>query len=111
MSASVPYTAFHCWFKKEFEKLGWMVLALVKANKGEQHSIDKIKMYKESVVHLKMKLMVTIDEITEPDRKRDLNIYLEDVNYLLKFIDKHLVVGQYGGVKKRKSKKSKLSRK
>jgi hypothetical protein len=112
MSSSVPYDAFHCWFKREFEQLGWMVLALVKAKKGDSHCAKKIEMYKESLEHLKIKLIGAQSEIKEEDRLRDLRIYVEDVEYLIKFVNKNLNISSLeGGAKKRKSKKSKLSRK
>jgi hypothetical protein len=65
---SVTAYDLHCWYKAEFEKLGWMVLA------KHEGLIYKLVDYKRGIAHLLAaiaeKVKVTIDE----DCKRDLLI-------------------------------------
>jgi len=71
------YMGLHHWFKSEYEKLGWMVLA-------KSHGMnEKVRAYVHSVQrlhhHLECKIKVTVDQ----DRAADLTILLNNVKVLL----------------------------
>jgi hypothetical protein len=71
------YVGLHQWFKTEYEKLGWMVLA---KSKGMH---EKVRVYVHSVQrlhdHLECKIQATMDK----DRIDDLTIMFNDVKVLL----------------------------
>ena len=73
------------WFKTMFEHLGWMVLA---KDKGMH---DKIAVYKNSLQHLKNSIENALNEIKEPDRKRDLKIMHHNVLILIEHVNKDFV--------------------
>ena len=76
------YVWLNLWFKSEFEKLGWIILA---KNKGD-HS--KVEAYKNNVKRLYNQLECKIKGTRDHDRKQDLMIMLKDVKYLLVHIHK-----------------------
>jgi hypothetical protein len=63
-----------------FEKLGWMLLA----NKNGWD--DKIITYKKSVHRLEEAIFFKHNNTTDPDRKMDLKIMLENVHVLKEHI-------------------------
>jgi hypothetical protein len=78
----VTFHNLHEWRKAEFEKLGWMVLAKAKGMKS------KTRQYKKSVKALKHSIEKARHELKEPDRQRDLNIMLKQVEVLQKHVNK-----------------------
>jgi hypothetical protein len=70
------------WYKNEFEKLGWMVLA---KNKGYD---DKVEGYKNSVQRLYYQVGCKVKETKDHDKKQDLMIMLKDVKCLMDHIYK-----------------------
>jgi hypothetical protein len=77
------------WYKSEFEKLGWMVLA---AERDPSNSLmkKKVAVYKESLDRLREKLECKIMTVEEKDRRDDLEIMLRDLNVLIAHVKKHL---------------------
>ena len=71
------YTALHLWFKAEFEKLGWMVLA------KERGMHEKVRTYVHGVQRLHDLLECKIQETMDKDRLDDLTIMYQDVKVLL----------------------------
>jgi len=71
------YVGLHSWFKAEYEKLGWMVLA---KSKGMH---EKVHVYVRSVQRLHDHLECKIRDTMDKDRIDDLNILLQDVKVLL----------------------------
>jgi predicted ATP-binding protein involved in virulence len=72
-------TTFHGlqeWYKKKFEKLGWMILA---KEKGQN---DKIMEYIQSVNRLEKAIENKLKHTKDSDKKDDLNIMLHDVMIL-----------------------------
>ena len=71
------YTWLNLWFKTEFEKLGWMVLA------KERGMHEKVRDYVHGVQRLHDHLECKIQETMDKDRLDDLTIMLQDVKILL----------------------------
>jgi len=80
---NVTFHGLHKWKTHAFEHLGWMVLAHKKG-----YNKCKIKAYKKSLENLKHSLENALEEIQEPDRKRDIKIMLEDVHILIQHVNK-----------------------
>jgi hypothetical protein len=70
------------WYTKTFEKLGWMVLAH-KYNYG-----DHIDSYKKSTLILRDCIAKKLKTIVDPDKKEDLKSMLNNVETLIKHINK-----------------------
>lgn len=70
------------WFKTEFEKLGWMVLA---RKKGYD---EKVNAYINSVKTLCHQLECKIKDTRDHDKKQDLILMHKDVKYLMEHIYK-----------------------
>jgi len=70
------------WFKNEFEKLGWMVLA---RKKGYN---EKVNAYINSVERLYHQLECKIRDTKDHDKKQDLMIMYKDVKCLMDHIHK-----------------------
>lgn len=77
------------WYKHEFEKLGWMVIA---AERDKTNSLmkRKVALYKESLERLREKIECKIATIEEKDRRNDLEIMWRDLEILITFVKKHL---------------------
>jgi len=73
------FKGLHGWTKRSFQKLGWMILAI------KYGDTVKVNAYLESLDNLKASLEDKITKVTEKDRILDLNILLEQVNYLIDF--------------------------
>ena len=57
-----------CWYRREFEKLGWMVLA---KEKGYHY---KIVSYKKGIKHLLESIKHLMSEYTDSDKIHDLKV-------------------------------------
>ena len=68
------------WAKKDFEKLGWMVLA------KENNDNYKLLFYKKSLDHLLDAIANAIEEYDEDDRKHDLMVTWNKVKILRHFV-------------------------
>ena len=77
------------WYKAEFEKLGWMVLA-AERDKHDDLMKRKVALYKDVLLRLKDKLECKMITVEEKDRRNDLEIMLRDLNVLISFVNKHL---------------------
>ena len=75
------------WYTEMFEKLGWMVLA---KSKGGMN--DKIVSYKKSLERLRQHLECKKNQISEIDRKIDLEIMINNVDILISHARKDLRV-------------------
>ena len=84
-NADVTHHGLEQWFKRMFEKLGWMVLA---ANKEGTHYAEKVKQYKEEVNHFLKKVDAKLDEkcTQEKDRRDDLTILKTHASTLKQFL-------------------------
>jgi len=71
------YAGLHQWFKAEFEKLGWMVLA------KEKGMHEKVRTYVHGVQRLHDHLECKIRDTMDKDRLDDLTIMLNDVKILI----------------------------
>jgi hypothetical protein len=70
------------WYKIEFEKLGWMVLAHSKGMK------DKTDEYKKGTNRLKEALEHKLTHVLDEDKIQDIHIMLHNVNILIDHIIK-----------------------
>ena len=70
------------WYKEEFEKMGWMILA---HNYG---MTEKIKNYKHSLDHLKTHLEMKLEDLEDPDKKKDVKIMWDNLMILIKHVNK-----------------------
>jgi hypothetical protein len=70
------------WYKKSFEQLGWMVLA------NKYKYTDHINNYKKSVLILRDCIAKKLKTIVDPDKKEDLKSMLNNVETLIKHINK-----------------------
>ena len=71
------YAGLHQWFKAEFERLGWMVLA------KENGMHEKVRTYVHGVQRLDDHLECKIQDTMDKDRLDDLVIMLNDVKVLI----------------------------
>jgi hypothetical protein len=76
------YHGLHVWFKHMFEHLGWMLLA-----KKRGH-MDKVQVYKQSLLRLKTDLEQRMKYMRDADRKQDLKIMLSDLAVLIEHTNK-----------------------
>jgi hypothetical protein len=65
------------WFDEAFEKLGWMVLAKARGHK------DKIISYMKSLYRLRKALRQKIENVSQVDRKNDLEIMHHNLDILI----------------------------
>jgi hypothetical protein len=74
------------WYKSEFEKLGWMILA------KHERKLAKITQYKINLDGL-IKTLEKLELVYEDaDRKKDINTMLENTKVLKDFVDKKLKI-------------------
>jgi hypothetical protein len=78
----VTFCGLNHWYKEEFEKLGWMVLADSKGMK------DKTTMYKTSLTRLKDALEHKLTHSLDKDKIQDIHIMLHNVNILIDHVNK-----------------------
>lgn len=69
------------WYKREFENLGWMILA---KNKG---MTEKLEHYKKSLQHLKSELESKLKKTKDTDKKDDILIMWKNVNILIEHVN------------------------
>lgn len=79
---NVTYHGIHYWYKSKFEKLGWMILA-----KKYGHN-DKVMEYKNSIKRLQCSIEKKIKDIRDVDKKNDLKIMLENLDFLMEHVEK-----------------------
>ena len=73
----VTFCGLNKWYKEEFEKIGWMILANSKGMK------DKVNLYKTSLNNLKEALEHKLTHTSDPDKIQDIHIMLYNVNILI----------------------------
>lgn len=72
------------WFRIEYQKLGWMVLAKAK---GMDY---KVASYKRELTDLKKSIEHVMSEYMDSNRIHDLNVLVAEVDVLQDFVEKHL---------------------
>ena len=72
------------WYKKSFEKFGWMILAKAK---GKDY---KVTAYKKSLLELVLATEHLMSEYKDEDKLHDLNIIHMHSVYLINYVKKHL---------------------
>jgi hypothetical protein len=70
------------WYKKSFEQLGWMVLAI------QYNYTEQIAMYKKNTLLLRDCIAKKYKKIVDPDKKDELKSMLNNVEILIKHINK-----------------------
>ena len=70
------------WYMSSFEQLGWMILALHFNYK------DKVHVYKQNTLMLRDCLAKKHKKMVDPDKKEDLKIMLNNVEILIKHLNK-----------------------
>jgi len=70
------------WYKSEFEKLGWMILA------KSRGMTDKIAMYKTTLNHLLSSLEHKLGHLKDSDKKQDIHIMIHNVKILINHVNK-----------------------
>ena len=78
----VTFKGIEKWYKREFETLGWMVLA---KSKG---MTDKIQVYINSLHRLKEAIQNKRHKVYDADRMEDLRIMEVNIDILLKHVHK-----------------------
>jgi hypothetical protein len=69
------------WYSKEFEKAGWVILAV---SKGHDF---KAMMYRHGVKHLLKALELKRTTVTSVDKRSELDIMIRNTQILLQWID------------------------
>jgi hypothetical protein len=82
--SDATFRGLNKWYQSMFETLGWMVLS---KEKGMSY---KLPTYKTSLQKLKCALQKKIDYINDRDKKKDLEIMLENVEILIRHAAKDL---------------------
>lgn len=78
----VTFSGLNHWYQSKFEKLGWMLLA------KRSGYMDKVMEYENSVKRLHSAICQKIEDMRDKDKKDDLYIMKENVEYLLEHIKK-----------------------
>lgn len=78
------FHGLYCWNKYLFEKLGWMILA-----KSDGHKIQ-IDAYKNSINELISHLQSKKKSLKDVDRKKDIQILLDNSKILKSHVDRTL---------------------
>ena len=76
------YHGLRKWYESSFEKLGWMILT-----KHNGYS-DRVSQYKTGVLRLRDCISKKHSKMNDPDKKVDLRIMLDNVEVLIKHINK-----------------------
>jgi len=80
MVNDVTFYGLSHWYKRAFEKLGWMILA---KNRG---MTQKMESYKHSLDVLKHDIEYKIKMTQGTDKKDDLKIMLDNLNILIEHV-------------------------
>jgi len=81
-AVEVPYDGLREWYTHMFEELGWMVIT-------KKHGMmDKIAVYKNSLLRLKKSILHKIGQLQDQDKKRDLEIMLQNLECLINHVNK-----------------------
>lgn len=75
------FKALEKWYKAEFEKLGWIVLAV---SQGHHY---KAWMYRHSLVHLLRALETKMRNVSNQDTRKELDIMYNNTTVLLNYVD------------------------
>lgn len=70
------------WYKSAFEQLGWMILAI------HFNYTDKVQTYKKNTLLLRDCIAKKYKKMVDPDKKDDLKSMLNNVEILIKHINK-----------------------
>lgn len=70
------------WYDSLFEKLGWMVIANYEGRR------DKVRMYRDSLIHFLKKAENKYRNIKSQDKKDDILIMMNKVIILLEHVEK-----------------------
>lgn len=81
----VTYNGLTKWYKAEFEKMGWMLLA------KKSNNIEKVTVYLHSLEHLKRDLERKLGKVKDVDKKEDIRIMLTNLNVLIEHAKKDLM--------------------
>jgi hypothetical protein len=73
----VTFQGLNEWYKRKFEKLGWMILA------KRDGYMDKVMAYENSIKRLHTAIGQKIEDIHDKDTRADLYIMKENVEVLL----------------------------
>ena len=79
---SVTFHGIQEWYKHEFEKFGWMLLAKAKGYDF------KITAYKRAIAHMAESIKHLMGEYKDPDRLHDLNVLLMNTMVLKEHADR-----------------------
>ena len=82
----VTFLGLQGWYVKEFQQLGWMILA---KDKGLN---EKVITYIHSLQHLLHSLEKKIKDIKDIDKKNDLKLMIKNVKILIKHVEKDFKV-------------------
>ena len=69
------------WYDSMFERFGWIILA---HSKG--YMKDKVYSYKQALMRLQDKLECKIEDIQDPDKKKDLEIMHKNLQVLVEHV-------------------------
>ncbi len=76
------YHSLRKWYESSFEKMGWMILS-------KQHGYtDRVSQYKTGVLRLRDCISKKHSKMNDPDKKVDLRIMLDNVEVLIKHINR-----------------------
>src|SRR5579871_999426 len=80
----MTYHGLEDWYESIFEEAGWVILA----NAHGHHF--KVLAYRQQILHLIKALKVKKANINDDDKIGELNIMINNVEYLLQFVNKGL---------------------
>ena len=87
---TMTFDGLYCWYKHLFEKLGWMVLSK-KEYPNDNHTINKINCYIESIEKLHDALRVENHNFRTDSEKHDIRVMRNKLEILLKHAKKDLI--------------------
>ena len=77
----ITYDGLKHWYKTEFEKLGWMILA-----KSEGKTMD-IEHYKYSLIELKKDIELKLEKLAYATNVMDLTIMKKNLDKLIEHVE------------------------
>jgi len=78
----MTFCALSSWYRTEFEKLGWMILA---HNKGMN---EKVQCYQMSLKTLLESIELKIKDVKDSDKKHDLELMHHNLKILINHVQK-----------------------